>query len=39
VYYLKCGVKMGAFVGRPKIELVNNKAGKLEFESLKAKNQ
>lgn len=38
-YYLRCSVKMGAFVGRPKLELVNNKIGKAEFESFKAKNQ
>ena len=34
-YYLRCGVTMGAFVGRPKLELVDNQTGKAEFESVK----
>jgi len=38
-YYLRCGITMGAFVGHPKLELVDSKTGKLEFESLKAKNR
>lgn len=38
-YYLRCGITMGAFVGRPKLELIDSKTGKLEFESFKAKNQ
>lgn len=38
-YYLRCGIGMGAFVGRPKLELVDRKTGKVEFESLNAKNQ
>ena len=38
-YYLRCGIAMGAFVGQPKLELVDSKAGKPEFESFKAKNQ
>ncbi|MEO6819539.1 MAG: hypothetical protein ABI266_08675 [Ginsengibacter sp.] len=38
-YYLRCGIMMGAFVGRPKLELVDIKTGKSEFESFKAKNQ
>ncbi|MGQ1948700.1 hypothetical protein ACT3CD_16535 [Geofilum sp. OHC36d9] len=38
-YYLRCGITMGAFVGRPKLELVDSKTGKSEFESFKAKNQ
>lgn len=36
-YYVRCGVKMGAFVGRPTVELVDYKTGKLEFESFEAK--
>ena len=39
VYYLRCSVGIGAFVGRPKLELVDWKTGKAEFESFKAKNQ
>lgn len=38
-YYLRCAVTMGAFVGRPKLELVDRITGKIEFESLKAKNK
>ena len=38
-YYLRCGVAMGAFVGHPRLELVDWKMGKAEFESFKAKNQ
>lgn len=38
-YYLRCGITMGAFVGHPKLELVDPKTGKNEFESFKAKNQ
>lgn len=38
-YYLRCGVTMGAFVGRPELELIDIKTGKVEFESFKAKNQ
>ena len=38
-YYLRCSIGMGAFVGRPQLELVDNKTGKIEFESFNAKNQ
>lgn len=38
-YYLRCEITMGAFVGRPKLELIDSKTGKAEFESFKAKNQ
>lgn len=38
-YYLRCGITMGAFVGHPKLELIDIKTGKPEFESFKAKNQ
>lgn len=38
-YYLRSGITMGAFVGRPKLELIDSKTGKAEFESFKAKNQ
>ena len=36
-YYVRCGLKMGAFVGRPTLELVDYKTGKQEFESFEAK--
>ncbi len=38
-YYLRCGIVMGAFVGRPKLELIDFRAGKPAFESFKAKNK
>ena len=38
-YYLRCGISMGAFVGRPVLELIDSKTGKDEFEFFKAKNQ
>ena len=38
-YYIKCSIVMGAFVGRPKLELIDPKIGKIEFESFNAKNQ
>ncbi len=36
-YYLRAGLKMGAFVGRPSIELVDPKTGRIEFEALNEK--
>lgn len=38
-YYLRCGIGMGAFVGHPKLELIDSKTGKVEFTSFNAKNQ
>jgi len=38
-YYLRCSLSLGAFVGRPKLELVDSKTGKHEFESFNAKNK
>lgn len=34
-YYIRCGISMGAFVGRPSLELVNNDIGKLEYSLVK----
>ncbi|MBK8884482.1 MAG: hypothetical protein IPN67_19635 [Bacteroidales bacterium] len=34
-YYIRCSVTMGAFVGRPKLELVSNSTGKAEYQSVK----
>lgn len=31
-YYIRCGIKFGVFVGRPVIELVENRIGKDQFE-------
>jgi len=36
-YYIRCGLEMGAFVGRPKLELVDNKKGKDEFAKISSK--
>ena len=33
-YYIRCGVGFGAFVGRPKLEIVDNKIGKDEFDKI-----
>lgn len=33
-YYLRCSVTMGAIVGRPSLELVDSKTGKLEFNAM-----
>jgi len=33
-YYIRCSVKMGAFVGRAKLELVDNQTGKAEYQSI-----
>ena len=38
-YYLRCEITMGAFVGRPKLALIDSKTGRPEFQSFKAKNQ
>ena len=38
-YYLRCGVSVGAFVGRPTLELIDSRTGKAEFEAFQAKNQ
>lgn len=37
-YYIRCSVAMGAFVGRPRLELVDRKAGKIEFDTIENKN-
>jgi hypothetical protein len=36
-YYIKCGVSIGAFIGRPTIELVDKSIGENEFSSIKSK--
>jgi hypothetical protein len=33
-YYVRCGMKMGAFVGRPELELVDAATGKAEFDAI-----
>lgn len=39
VYYLKCSVSMGFFVGHPHLEMVDANTGKSEFNSFNAKHQ
>ncbi|MDR2476089.1 MAG: DUF2846 domain-containing protein [Bacteroidales bacterium] len=38
-YYIRCGVKMGALVGRPRIEIVDNAVGKSEFDKIQLKKK
>jgi hypothetical protein len=38
-YYIRCSVAMGVLVGRPKLELVDNKTGELEFRSISEKKK
>ena len=37
-YFLKCGLSMGVFVGRPEIMLVYPEQGRLDYDNLDAKN-
>jgi len=37
-YYLRCGIGIGAFVGRPTLEFVDYNTGRQEFESFDAKH-
>jgi hypothetical protein len=39
VYYLRCGITTGVLLGRPKLDLVDAKTGKIEFELFNARNQ
>ena len=34
-YYVQCGLGMGALVGRPKLEIVDNRKGKDEFSKIR----
>ncbi|MDR1091003.1 MAG: DUF2846 domain-containing protein [Prevotella sp.] len=38
-YYIRCGMKMGALVGRPKIEVMDSHTGKAEFEKIPLKKK
>ncbi|MGV3539726.1 MAG: hypothetical protein ACO1OQ_07945 [Rufibacter sp.] len=38
-YYVRCAVGVGAFVGRPQLELVGSASGKAEFQSIKEKKK
>lgn len=33
-YYIRCSLRMGILIGRPKIELVNHQTGKIEFDKI-----
>lgn len=35
-YYVRCGIATGFFVGQPVIEIVDNRTGKAEIQSIKA---
>lgn len=37
IYYVRCSVTMGAFVGRPKIIIVDNATGKREYNAIQQK--
>ncbi len=34
-YYIRCGVSMGVFVGRPELNLIENSIGREEYQSIK----
>jgi len=36
-YYVRCGVKMGVGIGRPKFEIVDNKTGEKEYQAIAKK--
>jgi len=36
-YYIRCGIDMGAFVGRPNLEIVDFSTGKAEFTAIEKK--
>lgn len=38
-YYVNCGIKMGALVGRPKMEIVDKSKGKPEFDKVPLKKK
>ncbi|MDR1221959.1 MAG: DUF2846 domain-containing protein [Tannerella sp.] len=38
-YYIRCGVSMGAFVGRPAFTLMDNRTGKTEFDAVRIKKK
>lgn len=36
-YYIRCGITVGIMIGRPKIDLVDNQIGRMEYQSIKQK--
>ena len=39
IYYVRCGMDMGAFVGRPSLEIVGSVTGKAEFAAIESKKR
>ena len=35
-YFIHCGLGMGAFVGRPRLEIVDNEKGRVEFAKIRS---
>ena len=38
-YYIQCGVGMGAFVGRPRLKIVDNEKGKVDFAKISSQKK
>jgi hypothetical protein len=38
-YYVRCGITLGRFKGQPKLELINNPIGKIDFQSVPEKKK
>jgi hypothetical protein len=34
-YYIRCGLRIGAIVGRPQIKIIDTSTGKFEFDKIK----
>jgi hypothetical protein len=39
IYYVRCGIDMGAFVGRPSLEIVGSNTGKSEFSAMEKRKK
>ena len=39
IYFVRCGIDMGAFVGRPSLEIVDSNTGKSEFSAMEKRNK
>lgn len=38
-YYIKCGIKMGVFSGRPEMNMVPEEVGEVEYEAVEGRNK
>jgi hypothetical protein len=38
-YYIRCSINMGILVGRPKLEIVDNQTGRMEFQAVAQKKE